>query len=103
MSSGILASTRQGSATVLLTSGNIMIMGGDLDTSSYETHTQTGTLVSTGTLFNTFNGGANVVNNGNIYILGCACCSRFSGSSSTWEIRTAAGAFVSTGSLFNPR
>lgn len=105
MSSGILASTRQGSATVLLTSGNVLIMGGDLDTSSYEIHSQTGTLVKTGTLFNNFNGGANAVklNNGNVYIFGSSCCSGFSGSRSTWEIRDANGNFVSTGSLFNPR
>jgi hypothetical protein len=72
---------------------------------SFPLHSQTGTLVKTGTLFNNFNGGGNAVklNSGNVFIFGSACCSGFSGSRSTWEIRGANGNFVSTGSLFNPR
>jgi hypothetical protein len=82
-----------------------MIIGGDLDTGTYEIHNSSGGLVSSGNLFNNFNAGGNVVQltNGNVFIFGSACCSGFSGSASTWEIRTASGAFVSTGSLFNPR
>jgi hypothetical protein len=38
VSHGILSSAREGSPTVLLTSGNVMIIGGDLDTGSYEIH-----------------------------------------------------------------
>lgn len=80
-------------------------MGGDLDNSSYEIHSPTGSLVKTGTLFNGFNGGANAVklNSGNVFIFGSSCCSGFPGAASTWEIRDANGNFVSTGSLLNPR
>jgi ribosome-associated protein YbcJ (S4-like RNA binding protein) len=105
VSSGILASTRQGSPTVLLSNGNVMIIGGDLDTGTFEIHSPTGGLVSSGTLFNNFNGGADavVLTDANVFIFGSACCSGFPGSPSTWEIRNANGGFVSTGSLFSPR
>jgi hypothetical protein len=95
VSTGNLVSAREGAPTVLLPSGNVMIIGGDGDPGSYEIHSQTGALVSTSTLFNAFASGSNavVLANGNVFILG----------SGTWEIRTGTGSFVSTGSLFNPR
>ena len=75
------------------------------NTETYEIYDLTGALITTGNLFNAFNGGANAVQltSGNVFIFGSACCSGFPGARSSWEIRDADGNFISTGDLFNPR
>jgi hypothetical protein len=104
-----------GASSVLLNNGNVFVFGSCQVSNpprppdpngcgtpgsqgTWEIRGQSGSFVSTGSLFNTRSGaGATVLSNGNVFITGgdsCPAC---------WEIRTQTGSFVSQGSLFNTR
>lgn len=107
VSSGSLNSCFAGAQVQVVSTGNVILFGGDNNPSTYEIRNQAGAFVATGDLLNTFNSGASsvVLNNGDVFIFGsCSTggCNN-TGSPGTWEIRNATGGFVSTGSLQDTR
>jgi hypothetical protein len=87
----------------VLASGNVMIIGGNGDSGTYEIRTQEGVLVKNGFLQQARNGGAGALRlgNGNVFLLGSD--TSFFGSPGTWEILDQNGNLVAGGNLLNSR
>jgi hypothetical protein len=105
VSSGSLNTCFGGGKVLVLSNGNVLLLGGDNAPGAYEIYTPTGARVTTGSMFNGFNHGARALflKNGNIFIFGsCQACGSI-GAPSTWEIRDGSMNFISTGSLQDQR
>ncbi len=96
VSTGTLNATRSGSHTcTLLTTGNVLIVGGIASPGTYEIRTSAGALVSSGSLWaSRASHSTTLLTSGNVLIVGG------SASGGTWEIRNSTGGLVSTGSLW---
>jgi hypothetical protein len=128
ISSGSLSGCFAGGAVQALSNGNVILLGGDNASGTYEIRTQAGAFVATSSMENGFNHGSNsvILQNGNVFIFGScqidfaypdmrdpnntssdptmlspACTT--SGAISSWEIRDVNGNFVATGSLQDSR
>lgn len=97
VANGNLLNQRSGAKAIVLTDGNIMLIGGINVPSSWEIYTPAGSRVSTGSLTQLRDGGSGAVkiSNGNIFIFGASS----GGGSGTWEIRDQSGNFIGTGNL----
>jgi hypothetical protein len=98
VSSGSLQNGRDSSFGVLLPDGNVFIGGGSVTggDNSWEIHTPSGTLVSSGSLggFRTAGAGAVLLQNGNLWISGSYYANT---DACTWEIRSQNGVLVASG------
>ena len=98
VSTGTLNASRKDHTATLLSTGNVLIVGGSISTFSWEIYDSAGGLVSSGAPWATrWNHCAVALANGNVFIGGGA------GSLGSWEIRNNAGGLVSTVTFWESR